>query len=291
MRSTKNTTRNHSRIALATGGVLVGANLRRPTWLKARFAARRNRHRFKQAISSRCQSCEIYPSHCIRWMRESADWKWSREAAKQAARAARCAEHDAGRRDRSIAVVLGAIGNCLRGVAIVDLSQQLGWIGVDVGTHTVKLAQVVRDGVGVRLHRAAVIQRPATWNGDDSLAQDQPITSQPEIKAALECGGIQGAKCGLCFADECLPAAKSQHSAGQRSGAADDYRRRIGRGLGGIPEPDGIRFLGNGTAPAERSHPMRSTSACWPHRDSGSARSGEIAGGRGSTVGVSTDCR
>ena len=34
------------------------------------------------------------------------------------------------------------------------LSQRYGWIGVDVGTHTVKLAQTVRDGPNVRLHRA-----------------------------------------------------------------------------------------------------------------------------------------
>lgn len=75
---------------------------------------------------------------------------------------------------------------------VVGLSQQLGWIGVDVGTHTVKLAQVVRDGLGVRLHRAAVIQRPTAWIGDDALAQEQPITSQPEIKAALDCGDFKG---------------------------------------------------------------------------------------------------
>jgi len=80
----------------------------------------------------------------------------------------------------------------IEGRAIVALSQRLGWIGVDVGTHTVKLAQVVRDGASVRLHRAAVIQRPATWSGDDSLAQEQPITSHPEIKAALQCGGFAG---------------------------------------------------------------------------------------------------
>ena len=74
----------------------------------------------------------------------------------------------------------------------MGLSQRYGWIGVDVGTHTVKLAQVVRDGVGVRLHRAAVIQRPATWSGDDLLAESQPITSQMEIQAALECGKFAG---------------------------------------------------------------------------------------------------
>jgi type IV pilus assembly protein PilM len=75
---------------------------------------------------------------------------------------------------------------------ILGLSQRLGWIGVDVGTHTVKLAQAVREGAEVRLHRAAVIQRPTAWSGDDALGLEQPITSQPEIRAALECGGFVG---------------------------------------------------------------------------------------------------
>jgi type IV pilus assembly protein PilM len=63
---------------------------------------------------------------------------------------------------------------------------------VDVGTHTVKLAQVVRDGAAVRLHRAAVIQRATSWTGDDKLAFEQPIASRAEIRAALECGGFAG---------------------------------------------------------------------------------------------------
>ena len=80
----------------------------------------------------------------------------------------------------------------------MGLSQQLGWIGVDVGTHTVKLAQAVRDGGGgVRLHRAAVIQRHASWPADDGLALEQPITSSFEIRSALECGGFTG-KDALC---------------------------------------------------------------------------------------------
>ena len=74
----------------------------------------------------------------------------------------------------------------------MGFSPNLGWIGVDVGTHTVKLAQVVREGAAVRLHRAAVIQRPASWSGDDKLSLEQPITSQAEISAALECGGFTG---------------------------------------------------------------------------------------------------
>jgi type IV pilus assembly protein PilM len=85
------------------------------------------------------------------------------------------------------------------GANVLAISQRLGWIGVDVGTHAVKLAQVVRDGASVRLHRAAVIQRSATWSGEDSLGQDQPISSQPEIRAALECGRFSGrnAVCAL----------------------------------------------------------------------------------------------
>jgi type IV pilus assembly protein PilM len=71
-------------------------------------------------------------------------------------------------------------------------AQRYGWIGVDVGTHTVKLAQTVREGASVRLHRAAVIQRPASWSGDDGLALEQPITSYPEIRAAIECGDFVG---------------------------------------------------------------------------------------------------
>jgi type IV pilus assembly protein PilM len=56
----------------------------------------------------------------------------------------------------------------------------------------VKLAQAVRNGAEVRLHRAAVIQRPAAWGNKDTLAVEQPITSSPEIRAALECGGFSG---------------------------------------------------------------------------------------------------
>src|SRR5262249_46265898 len=59
-------------------------------------------------------------------------------------------------------------------------------------THAVKLAQTARDGAGARLHRAAIIQRPASWSGDDTLALEQPITSYPEIRAALECGDFEG---------------------------------------------------------------------------------------------------
>ena len=72
------------------------------------------------------------------------------------------------------------------------LSSKLGWIGVDLGTHTVKLAQAVRTPEGVRLRHAAVIQRPSPWPDADALALDEPDPSWPEILAALECGDFRG---------------------------------------------------------------------------------------------------
>jgi Tfp pilus assembly PilM family ATPase len=61
-----------------------------------------------------------------------------------------------------------------------------------VGTLTVKLAQAVQAGPGVRLHRAAVIQRASPWSGADAIGLQQPLPSQSEIRAALECGGFTG---------------------------------------------------------------------------------------------------
>lgn len=69
---------------------------------------------------------------------------------------------------------------------------KLGAIGVDIGTHTVKLAQAMRTPRGVRLHRASVIPRPTTWNTSDTLATAQPLSSAAEIRAALSAGGFSG---------------------------------------------------------------------------------------------------
>lgn len=55
-----------------------------------------------------------------------------------------------------------------------------------------KLAQVVRDGLAVRLHRAAVIQRPTSWPAGDNLSLQQSISTSSEIRAALECGTFRG---------------------------------------------------------------------------------------------------
>lgn len=72
------------------------------------------------------------------------------------------------------------------------LASKLGWIGVDLGTHTVKLAQAVRTPEGIRLRHAAIIQRPSPWPESDALGLDEPDPSWPEIVAALGCDDFRG---------------------------------------------------------------------------------------------------
>ena len=72
------------------------------------------------------------------------------------------------------------------------ISNRLGWIGVDIGTHTIKLAQAERTPSGVRVRHAAVIQRAHPWSAEDSLALGDPLSSRDEIHAALECDAFRG---------------------------------------------------------------------------------------------------
>ena len=65
-------------------------------------------------------------------------------------------------------------------------SRQTGWIGVDVGTHAVKLAQVQRCGSALQLAEALVIRRRDPWVGDDQ--NRPPLPSSEEIHAALSLG-------------------------------------------------------------------------------------------------------
>jgi type IV pilus assembly protein PilM len=72
------------------------------------------------------------------------------------------------------------------------LANQIGWIGVDIGTHTVKMAQVVRAGGGLRLRQAVVIQRPAPWPEEDSMVWAIPCASHDEMYAARNYGRFVG---------------------------------------------------------------------------------------------------
>lgn len=58
-----------------------------------------------------------------------------------------------------------------------------GWIGVDVGTSTVKVAQVVRDQGRWKLASSAIIPRSTIWCADD-LEAGQTLSSTGELAAA-----------------------------------------------------------------------------------------------------------
>ena len=84
------------------------------------------------------------------------------------------------------------VGGPQHGRRELVLASRLGWIGVDIGTHTVKLAQVVRAGNSMRLRQAVVIQRPEPWPEEDSMAWAVPCTSHDEIYAGRHYGKFVG---------------------------------------------------------------------------------------------------
>lgn len=65
-------------------------------------------------------------------------------------------------------------------------SRTKGWIGVDIGTHTIKLAQVERRGARVELVEALSIPRQEPWSDNHDETTDIP--SNLEIQAALSLG-------------------------------------------------------------------------------------------------------
>lgn len=82
------------------------------------------------------------------------------------------------------------------------LARRKGWIGVDVGTRTVKLAQVARVGAELRLSEAVVIQRRLPLDANDG-EETPPVTSENEIRTALSVGKrFSGRKAG-CILSMC----------------------------------------------------------------------------------------
>ena len=65
-------------------------------------------------------------------------------------------------------------------------SRTRGWIGVDIGTHMIKLAQVERRGSRVELVEALSIPRQEPWSDDNDGTTNIP--SNVEIQAALSLG-------------------------------------------------------------------------------------------------------
>ena len=71
-------------------------------------------------------------------------------------------------------------------------TRRTGMIGIDVGTSTVKLVQLMRCNGRLELADARVIKRHSAWPHDD-LAARSPLSSGDEIKAGLSLGtGFRG---------------------------------------------------------------------------------------------------
>lgn len=66
-------------------------------------------------------------------------------------------------------------------------SPRRGWIGVDLGTHTVKLAQVVRAGGAYALRQTLLIPRESAWSIENP-GSSTPYSSAPELATGLSLG-------------------------------------------------------------------------------------------------------
>ena len=64
-----------------------------------------------------------------------------------------------------------------------------GWIGVDVGTSTVKVAQLERSKNGLRLAGLAIVSRRTAWPVTN-LAENEPLSSADEMRAAVRGLGV-----------------------------------------------------------------------------------------------------
>ncbi len=81
-------------------------------------------------------------------------------------------------------------------------NKNLGWIGIDLGTHSVKLAQVVRNGNQFSVKSAAIVPRATIWPNDFSKFKEG-ISSLRELVVAFELNqGFVGRKaaCAITMA-------------------------------------------------------------------------------------------
>lgn len=78
-------------------------------------------------------------------------------------------------------------------------SHHKGWIGIDLGMHTVKLVQTERHGGRIQLAEALLVRRPEPWadNGNDV---PPPAESVEEIRAGLALGsGFSGRNAAIAL--------------------------------------------------------------------------------------------
>ncbi len=73
-----------------------------------------------------------------------------------------------------------------------------GWIGIDIGTHSVKTVQVERVDGQIRVRQAAVIPRRTPWLDDDAGMHTTPESSCAEMQGALGYGARFAGRSAVC---------------------------------------------------------------------------------------------
>ena len=168
------------------------------------------------------------------------------------------------------------------------LSNRLGWIGVDIGTRTVKLAQAVRSADGVRLHQVG--RRPAI----DALVgrrRPRPWRTGPIDRRnprSVECGEFAGRSAA------CLLPMNVCELRGLNVPQGSDRERRamianeLAEDWSDAHRPPWNSTTGSLTSIAKRRPSTASTSTSWPSPDPGSPASPTIANKPRSIAGPST---
>ncbi len=105
--------------------------------------------------------------------------------------------------------------------------RRTGWIGVDLGSHAVKIAQVERRSGRIRLRDAVVVPRQAPWIGDD-LHAAAPLPSTDDIRGGLLLGNNFSGRRAACLLTMQLC---QTHSLNVPAGSPRERRRLIAEEL------------------------------------------------------------
>ena len=100
-------------------------------------------------------------------------------------------------------------------------SNNKGWIGVDLGTHTVKLAQLEKRAGKLQLAEALILRRRQPWPASDEGAAIEPLNSGEELRAGLSLGSEFSGRAAavilpmaICDVRECQIAADADSDRG-----------------------------------------------------------------------------
>lgn len=106
-------------------------------------------------------------------------------------------------------------------------ASKTGWVGVDLGVASVKVAQVVRTDAGPRLRAAAVVRRSRRWTSA-ALADAPPQSSLDELAAAASlCDQLAGASAAAMLPGALCEVTALEAAAVKRPGGPAELLRAV----------------------------------------------------------------